>query len=249
MQTLDKRELALLSEKFSGSELEKAIKRAEGGEPLAYVLGQWYFYGLTFKLNSDCLIPRPDTEHVVDKAISLIPKNGTFADLCTGSGCIAISLKKHRRDLTGYALDISSGALEMAKINARENGTPLSFIEADVLKSNPQTLFTPLDAVISNPPYIRTEVLRTLEVAKTEPHRALDGGEDGMIFYRHIVKEYAPMLKPNGLFIFEIGYDQASQITAIAKENGFTCSVYKDYGGCDRVAVMKASAQTEKHQI
>lgn len=242
MPMLDRRELALLQEKFSGKALEEAIATAESGTPLAYVLGEWYFYGLTFRLNTDCLIPRPDTEHVVDKAITLVARNGAFADLCTGSGCIAIALKKHRPDLTGFSLDISSGALEMAKANAESNGTPLSFIEADVLSSNPQSLFPMLDAVISNPPYIRTDVLKTLDVAKTEPIRALDGGHDGLDFYRHIIKSYTPVLKKDGIFIFEIGYDQRTDIEALANANGFDCDVYKDYGGCDRVAVLKGRA-------
>lgn len=236
---LEHREIALLREKFSEKELNEAIRRAENGEPLAYLLGEWYFYGLTFKLSRDCLIPRPDTEHTVEKAIELIPKNGAFIDLCTGSGCIAISVKKHRPDLTGYALDISEGALEMAKINASYNGAAVTFFQGDVLSSHPQPTVPMLDAVISNPPYIKTEVLKGLEVAKSEPIIALDGGEDGMIFYRNIIKVYAPILKENGHFIFEIGYDQGQDIAELAEVNGFSCSVYKDYGGNDRVAVLK----------
>ncbi len=242
MPTLNRRERELLSEKFSGKALEEAIATAENGTPLAYVLGEWYFYGLTFKLNTDCLIPRPDTEHIVDKAISLTNKNGTFADLCTGSGCIAVALKKHRPDLTGYALDVSANALDMARLNAENNGTPLSFVQADVLSSNPQALFPMLDAVISNPPYIRTDVLQTLDVAKTEPIRALDGGDDGLDFYRQIIKSYTPVLKSDGVFIFEIGYDQGEDIGSLAAQSGYECEIFKDYGGCDRVAVLKGRA-------
>ena len=166
---LSKHALEILAEHFSGNELDAAIKRVENGEPLAYVIGEWYFYGLTFKLNKHCLIPRPDTEHVVDKAISLIPKNGTFADLCTGSGCIAISLAKHRPDLSGYVLDVSMNAIEMTKQNAKENGVTLTYLVTDVLTQEPDEIFPMLDAVISNPPYIRTDVLKELDVAKTEP--------------------------------------------------------------------------------
>ncbi len=233
------RELNLLKERFSGAELDKAISEVENGKPLAYVLSEWYFYGLTFKLNDACLIPRPDTEHTVEKAIALLPKNGVFCDLCTGSGCIAVSVKKHRPDLTAYALDISKKALEAARQNAAENGTDVDFIEADLLTSEPPSHLPSLDAVLSNPPYIRTDVLKELEVAKTEPIIALDGGSDGMLFYRCIIKKYAPLLKPDGCFIFEIGYDQRELITALAEENGFWCEVTKDYGGCDRVAVLK----------
>ncbi len=236
MSTVGKRELDMLCEVFFADELDDAIKRVEDGEPLAYVMGQWYFYGLTFKLNRDCLIPRPDTEHIVDKAIELIPKNGTFIDLCTGSGCIAVSVKKHRPDTSGYALDISAGALDMARENARENGTELEFIESDVLKYEIKGEF---DVIISNPPYIKTEVLHTLEVAKSEPLRALDGGCDGLDFYRHIIKAYAKSLKADGCFIFEIGYDQGADIRELAKENGFACDIFKDYGANDRVAVLR----------
>lgn len=237
MPTLSNRELQILAEHFDDKKLRHAISRVENGEPLAYVIGEWYFYGLTFKLNGDCLIPRPDTEHVVEKAINTIPRNGRFIDLCTGSGCIAISLKKHRPDLTGYALDISDGALEMAKQNAELNGVSLEFLHENVLTFNPQA--QELDAVISNPPYIKTDVLKELEVAKTEPLLALDGGEDGLIFYKKIISTYLPLLKADGIFIFEIGYDQGTQITELARKHGLSCEIFKDYGGCDRVAVLK----------
>ena len=237
MPTLNNRELQILAEHFDDKNLRHAINRVENGEPLAYVIGEWYFYGLTFKLNGDCLIPRPDTEHVVEKAIEIIPKNGRFIDLCTGSGCIAISVKKHRADLNGFALDVSNGAIEMAKLNAELNGVTLEFLHEDVLTYIPQT--EPLDAVISNPPYIRTDVLAELDVAKTEPIIALDGGEDGLIFYRKIIKTYLPKLKQNGTFIFEIGYNQGEEISALAQTNGLSCEIFKDYGGTDRVAVLK----------
>ena len=153
MSSLDRREIELLAEKFSGKELEAAIKEVENGTPLAYALGEWYFYGLTFKLNRECLIPRPDTEHIVEKAIELVAKNGTFADLCTGSGCIAISLKKHRPDLSGYALDVSKGALEKAKENARRAGvdTHIKFFNADARDiKKPEGV---RGTVACNPPY------------------------------------------------------------------------------------------------
>ncbi len=236
MSVIDKRELELLREKFSDTELDGAIARVQSGEPLAYVIGEWYFYGLTFKLNRDCLIPRPDTEHVVDKAIELIPKGGSFIDLCTGSGCIAVSVKKHRPDTTAYALDISAGALEAAALNAKENGTEIELVQADVLAAKPNA---ELDCVISNPPYIKTDVLDSLEVSKSEPVLALDGGADGLVFYRQIIKTYAPALKKDGCFIFEIGYDQGADIRALAEQSGFGCEIYKDYGANDRVAVLK----------
>ena len=245
MNLTDKRDLALLKEKFSENELAGAIKRVENGEPLAYVIGEWYFYGLTFKLNDACLIPRPDTEHIVEKAIETLPKNGKFIDLCTGSGCIAISVLKNRPDLTAYALDISEKAIEAAKENATLNGVRdrLTLLRADIFKFDANTL-TALDAVISNPPYIQSSVVPTLEVAKCEPVTALDCGEDGMDFYRFIVQNYKNKLTPNGKFIFEIGYDQKKDITTLANEHDLICQIYKDYGGNDRVSVIETKQNT-----
>lgn len=258
-------EKELLSEHFSGQEYENAVMRFQSGEPLAYIIGEWYFYGLTFKLNRDCLIPRPDTEHVVEKAIELTPKDGTVLDLCTGSGCIAVSLLKNRADLRASAVDISASALGCAVINAKENGIEaclfpesgldpevpenaavperpgaISFTKADIFSlSLPEKQF---DVIISNPPYIKTEVLPTLDTVRHEPVTALDGGEDGMKFYRHIVRSFYPALKQDGKFIFEIGYDQAQNIRALAEENGLNCVIFRDYGGNDRVAVLTANA-------
>ena len=236
MTLIDKRDLALLKEKFTDGALEAAIKRVQDGEPLAYVLGEWYFYGLTFKLNSACLIPRPDTEHVVEAAIDTLENGGCFIDLCTGSGCIAVSVLKNRPDLTAYALELSAEALEMAKVNAKENGVSdrITFINADVFRFDPMTL-PRLDAVISNPPYIKSAVVPTLEVSKSEPKMALDGGSDGLDFYRHIISAYKGVLKENGSFIFEIGYDQGSDLLALSELNGLSCDIRKDYGGNDRV--------------
>lgn len=239
MTLIDKRDLALLKEKFSEQALEKAVELVRSGEPLAYVLGEWYFYGLTFKLNKACLIPRPDTEHVVEAAINTVKKGGRFIDLCTGSGCIAISVLKNRPDLTAYALEISAKALEMAKKNAEANGVSdrLTFIEANVFDFDPASL-PGLNAVISNPPYIRSEVVPTLEVSKSEPITALDGGSDGLDFYRHIMSAYKGVSENGGCFIFEIGYDQGSDLTTLSRSYGMSCEIRKDYGGNDRVAIL-----------
>ncbi len=237
MSELSRLEKELLNERFgNGEAFSEAVKAFQSGEPLAYVLGEWYFYGLTFKLNRSCLIPRPDTEHVVEAAINKIPKNGHFADLCTGSGCIAISVLKNRPDLSCEAYDISAEALSAAKENASLNGVNACFSELDVLKAKPESGI--YDAVVSNPPYIRSIVIPTLTTVQKEPMAALDGGEDGLVFYREIVRRYKMALKDNGIFIFEIGYDQGQDIKRIAEENGFTCEVTKDYGGNDRVAIL-----------
>ena len=237
MTELSRLDKKLLAEHFGdAAEFNEAVKRVESGEPLAYVIGEWYFYGLTFRLNNDCLIPRPDTEHTVETAINRIPKNGHFADLCTGSGCIAVSILKSREDLTCDACDISGSALDMARQNAALNGVHANFFTSDVFSAEPKKNI--YDAVISNPPYIRSDVIPTLETVQKEPLRALDGGDDGLVFYREIVKRYKYSLKEHGIFIFEIGYDQGEDIKKIAEENGFLCTVTKDYGGNDRVAVL-----------
>lgn len=235
------RDLCLLKERYSGEQLEDAVKRVESGEPLAYVLGQWYFYGLTFGLNKDCLIPRPDTEHVVERAIASIKKNGRFADLCTGSGCIAISVLANRKDLRAECVDISENAVSAAKENARLNGVEdrCEIYCADVfdLVLDRESF----DCIISNPPYIDSGVVKELEVSRYEPIKALDGGEDGMDFYRYIVSEMKGALKKDGSFIFEIGYDQKEKIENIAAKHGMSCHVIKDYGGNDRVAVLSVA--------
>ncbi len=233
------RELGFLKEHFSDKELDTAIERFDSGEPLAYIIGEWYFYGMTFKVDESCLIPRADTEHVVEKAVKALPQNGRFADLCTGSGCIAISVSANRPDCVGYACDISSGALEKARENAKINGVSdkIEFNEADVfMLALPKDSF---DLIISNPPYIKTSVIPTLDTVRREPASALDGGEDGMRFYTHIIESFASALKPNGAFLFEIGYDQRSDITSLADKNGFSCEVTQDYSGCDRVAYLR----------
>ena len=245
MPSLSKREIEFLLEQFgNGEAFDDAVKRVENGEPLAYVLGQWYFYGLTFKVDENCLIPRPDTEHIVEKAISFLPQNGVFADLCTGSGCIAISVVKNRPDVTCVAYDISDGALKKARENASLNGTSVDFRQADIFSLTLDE--NSLDAIVSNPPYIPSDVIPALDTVQKEPVTALDGGYDGLDFYRHIVSCFGYALKDGGAFIFEIGYDQATDIRAIAEENGFNCEITKDYGGNDRVAFLTRKNNGEK---
>lgn len=237
---MEKREYSFLCEHFSGEELEKAVKRVENGEPLAYVIGEWYFYGLTFALNNDTLIPRPDTEHVVDHAIKLLPPSARFADLGTGSGCIAISILDNRQDTRALMCDISEGALKCAKKNADTVGVidRADFMLCDMKK--PCLDGELFDAIISNPPYIQSSVIDTLSTeVKHEPLRALDGGGDGLDFYRALFEVQAKSLKEDGLFILEIGYDQADDLRFLALHYGYECEIHRDYGGNDRVAVCK----------
>ena len=240
--SISARDLSLLREKFADENgFHAAVERVENGEPLAYVLGEWYFYGLTFKLNGDCLIPRPDTEHVAEKAIELIPQGGRFIDLCSGSGCIGISILYNRPDAVGDALEISPEAYAVSVENGEACGVSERYhpVCGDIFEYLPKGKY---DCVISNPPYIRSAVIPTLDtsVKDFEPIRALDGGESGMDFYRFILNKYREHLTDGGCFIFEIGYDQREDITALANELGYGyCRVIKDYGGNDRVAVIK----------
>lgn len=220
--------------------LADAVKKRCEHYPLQYIIGKWWFCRCEFEVDENCLIPRPDTELVVETAEKLLGKNASFADLCTGSGCIAISLLNLRPDLCGLAVDLYPKTLEIAKKNAERNsvGDRLSFKLGDVL-SHGLLGNRVFEAVISNPPYIRSGVVPTLsrEVGY-EPQAALDGGDDGLVFYKGIIDNFAKNLSPDGLFIFEIGYDQADDIRAIASERGFGCEIKKDLGGNDRVAVI-----------
>ena len=226
---------------YSDARLCDAVKRRCEGYPLQYIIGKWWFARCEFEVGEDCLVPRPDTESVVEEAVKLHPKNARFADLCTGSGCIAISVADLRPDTSGVAVELYPKTLEIAKRNALRNNVSekIGFILGDVLLGDAlgEEIFS---AIISNPPYIRTDVIETLSrEVKHEPRAALDGGEDGLIFYRTIVEKYAKNLERDGCFIFEIGYDQAEDLKNIAEMNGFSCQIKKDLGGNDRVAILK----------
>ncbi len=222
------RELSFLKEHFDGEELERAKNRVESGEPLAYVIGEWYFWDDTFKLNTACLIPRPDTEHLVEHGLKFIKNGDSIADLCCGCGCIGLSLLKHTKDTTCTFVDISEDALAMSKLNAERMGLTdrCRFICQDILLSRVEGEF---DVVFSNPPYIQSDVVSCLEVTKHEPRIALDGGQDGMDFYRILVRDYKPKT-----MILEIGYDQKEDIESLCD-----CKVYNDYGGNPRVAIIE----------
>lgn len=231
------------SQEYDDILLEDALEKRTCGYPLQYIIGKWWFGRCEFEVDENCLIPRPDTESVVEEAVKFLPQNASFADLCTGSGCIAVSLADLRPDTRGVAVDLYPKTLEIAKRNARRNNVAdrLSFILGDVL-SGSVLGEVKFDAIISNPPYIRRDVIDTLSrEVSFEPRVALDGGEDGLIFYHAIVEKYQKNLGEGGRFIFEIGYDQAEDIRAIAEENGFSCNVKKDLGGNFRVAILEKS--------
>ena len=237
---MTERELGFLCEHFTGEELEAAKARVEAGEPLGYVIGEWYFWDHAFKLNRETLIPRPDTEHLVERAIKELPDGAYFADLGTGSGCIAISVLAARPDCAALLCDLSAAALDCARENACAIGVAdrCEFLCADMTAPLPGDAV--FDAILSNPPYIKTSVIPTLSPqVRREPRAALDGGEDGLDFYRAIFDLHAPRVKEGGAMIFEIGYDQANDLRALASRHGWNCEIFRDYGGNDRVAYCK----------
>ena len=223
--------------------LERAVCRREAREPLQYILGCWSFWRQEYEVSPDCLVPRPDTECLVEQALKRLPHGGRFLDLCTGSGCIAISLCCERPDAMGVAVELSPETLMLAKRNAVKNGVGeerLRLLAGDVLHPAFLAALGSFDLIISNPPYIPTRDLVTLPIeTRQEPRIALDGGEDGLLFYRRLLAhDYREALKVGGCFLFEIGYDQGDALRALAKDIGAECTILTDYGGNERVAVV-----------
>lgn len=220
---------------YGSAALENALSRRLSREPLAHILGETEFFEESYFVSPDCLIPRADTEILVEKAIELLPNGARFADLCTGSGCIAISVLAHRPDAQATAVDISEKALAIAQKNAERNGvlSRISFLKEDIL--SPTTLKKDsFDAILSNPPYIRSAVMPTLAPELSyEPQIALCGGEDGLIFYKTMLSFFSP-----SLFLFEIGFDQGEDLCRIGEEKGYKTEIFKDLGGRDRLAVL-----------
>ncbi len=219
-----------------------ALRRA-AREPLQYILGTWDFYRQSYLVSPHCLIPRADTECLVEQAIRLLPHGAHFADLCTGSGCIAVSTLAERPDTTAVAVEKFPLTLDIALQNAKRNGVGERFspLCADVLLS-PDFADGSFDAILSNPPYIARDVLDTLSPeVKQEPVAALDGGEDGLLFYRAILTHWTRTLKPHGILLLEIGYDQGDALLTLGREFGFDkVQILKDLGGNDRVALLGA---------
>ena len=238
---VSKAELPLIMDKnFDSEELSLLVSRRISGEPLQYIIGEWEFYGLSFDVNENCLCPRGDTELLVDLAIKLLPEKSEFLELCTGSGCIPVSVCKNRPDVKGKATDLFPKTLEIAKRNAEKNrvADKIDFVLADLFDVD-MWQGQSFDAILSNPPYIPTKDIEDLsKEVKREPLVALDGGEDGLDFYRVIVGRYGKYLKNNGKMILEIGFDQGEALRMLAKEAGFECKIYKDFGGNDRVAII-----------
>ena len=239
---------------YESAALEDAIRRRLSHEPLQYILGEWDFYRQTYEVTPDCLIPRADTEILVDTAIRLLPIGAHFADLCTGSGCIAVSTLAERPDTKAIALEKFPATLALAERNAAKNGVAARFrgVLADLLSPSPVLAEdAPFDAILSNPPYIPTRDIADLspEVQK-EPSAALDGGADGLIFYRAILERCSTFLKKDGFFLFEIGFDQADALISLGKTHNFAhVRVICDLGGRDRVVYLSNIPFDERSSI
>ncbi len=206
--------------------------------PLQYLTGCQEFMGLNFAADRHVLIPRQDTEILVEEVLKNLHDGMEILDMCTGSGCILISLLRYSNDCAGLGVDISGGALRVAEKNAQNILSGFSgkvrFLESDLFE-NVEEMF---DVIVSNPPYIPAGDMEGLmpEVRDYEPRIALDGGEDGLVFYRKILEESRSHLKKGGMLFFEIGYDQGRAVSKMMRETGFLdVQVRKDYAGLDRV--------------
>lgn len=227
---------------FDSEEFRAALEKRCSHYPLQYILGYWNFFNETYRVTEDTLIPRQDTEKLVELAINILPEGARFIDLCTGSGCVAISTLASRQDCKGVAVDIFENTLAVAAENAERNGVGdrLGMLRADVLEPSFMDSLGYFECILSNPPYIETaEVNGLSDELHYEPNAALDGGEDGLNFYRVIISSYGKYLTDNGSMLLEIGYNQAKAVADIARDNGFSCEIFRDYGGNDRVAYLK----------
>ncbi len=224
--------------------VDSMMQRRIAGEPIAYILGEWEFYGLPINVNRSVLIPRVDTEVLVDAVRDLFKENldgMRVLDMCAGSGCIGLAIAANLPFCRVLLADKSQEALRICRANTMKNNLTRSVtsIELDALEAPPMLLGL-FDIIVSNPPYIQTEEIKTLSpsVKDFEPVMALDGGPDGLAFYRSISSNWKSVLKDNGYIAFECGQGQAGQVCSIMEQNNFTdIKVYKDSLGIERVII------------
>ena len=220
---------------FQSPALQDGVERRCRREPLAYILKQWDFMGHTFRLTDQCLIPRSDTELLCSLLIEKLPAGGRFADLCTGSGCIAIAALLARRDAQGVGVELYPDTLKVARENARMHGVEnrLKLLQGDVCTMELSDSF---DWIVSNPPYVTVAEMETLSPeVQLEPARALTDGGDGLAFYRSIFSRYPKYLRPGGSLAVEIGWQQGTAVCDIARSAGLTPVILQDLEGRDRV--------------
>ncbi len=226
------------------ADLLALVDRVAAGEPLAYILGEWEFHGLSLYVNRNVLIPRDDTCAVADLAIKkalFLNQNPRILDLCTGSGCIGLAVASRVKDARVTLADISKDALAVAKRNIQRNHLTgkVACYQVNALQKAPAFLGK-YDLIVSNPPYITTAEMAELDksVKDFEPHLALHGGEDGLVFYRAIAENFKTALNPGGYLCFEFGEDQGDAVCAILEMNGYTIlERSRDYHDTERAVV------------
>ena len=231
---------------MNGDVSEEMCKRIDGvllrreKEPLAYILNQSWFFGYSFYVTSDCLIPQADTEIVTEKLIERLTDGARLADICTGSGCIALAALLGTKNTSAVGYDLSEEALSVAKKNAERFHLEDRFaaVHADVFAED-FLAGEVFDVIVSNPPYIETDVIPSLSYeVQAEPHMALDGGEDGLRFYRRLLDICPAHIRKGGFLLFEIGYDQREALSQLCEKRGLKCEFYCDFGGNTRVCVV-----------
>jgi release factor glutamine methyltransferase len=224
---------------------ELVIEKRASRIPLQHITGVQEFMGLEFRVNEHTLIPRQDTEILVEEVMRRLSDGMRILDMCTGSGCILLSLLKYSNECEGVGVDISKEALIVARENASRLGIEADFLCGDLFEPlegyvSTKTKDSLYDVIVSNPPYIESAVISTLmpEVREYEPMSALDGSEDGLYFYRRIVDKSTGYIRKGGYLFFEIGYNQGEAVSNMMRDAGFDqVEVIKDYAGLDRVVM------------
>jgi release factor glutamine methyltransferase len=214
------------------------IEKRASHIPLQHITEEQNFMGFSFYVNEHVLVPRFDTENLVEEVLKAIPNDARILDVCTGSGCILLSILSLKKDATGIGTDLSEEALKVAKINRERLGLAdrASLVQGDLFESIDSN--ESFDIIVSNPPYIRTDVIESLsvEVKSHDPYMALDGGEDGLVFYEKISAKAPEFLKDGGMLFFEIGHDQADDVMGIMQKCGFIdINMIRDYSDNPRV--------------
>ncbi len=219
-----------------------AVERRLGNEPLQYIIGEWDFMDFTFNVGEGVLIPRPETEMLCEYVVDRIKhkQNPVVYDLCSGSGCIGLSIKKYVPQCEIFLVEKSEKALEYLCRNASRicKDTFLTIVKGNVFDIKSFAGHPKADVIVSNPPYIRTNEISFLQKeVQFEPSLALDGGADGLDFYRCLTSEWKKMLKKDGFMAFECGEDQGNDISLLFSENGFDSEIIKDYNNLDRIVI------------
>ena len=234
-------------------EMDQAVARILQDEPLAYVLGEWTFYGMDLHVDSNVLIPRDDTCAVTSLAIKRglhLDQSPRILDLCTGSGCIGLAIASRIKDARVTLVDLSKEALAIAKKNVMRQklSARVSCYQADVMKAAPGFLGK-FDMIVSNPPYITSDEMKQLprSVRDYEPHLALHGGDDGLLFYREIIRNYSEALKPGGYLCFEFGMNQGDDVCSLLETNGYTVlERANDFNDIERAVIARYAGKEDE---